>query len=156
MAYVCEICAESFPKLSQLHRRTENHWKKFECDRCGKCFSRKDNLDLHRKNMRRAAIYTVMNVDRFSVGPLPLKGINNESTKSEKVIRDQWMISRKVRRTQLPKNWRILMILDNFIPLQRSKTSGLKNSKQRHRPTKLTSKRYRGVGKYFQHPQKII
>ena len=51
MAYVCEICAESFPKLSQLlqHRRTENHWKKFECDRCGKCFSRKDILDQHHK-----------------------------------------------------------------------------------------------------------
>jgi len=49
MAYTCEQCGVSFPKLSQLlrHRRTENHWKKFKCDVCGKVFQRKDNLDRH-------------------------------------------------------------------------------------------------------------
>ena len=49
MAYQCEKCGASFPKLSQLlqHRRTENHWKKYDCSKCKKVFSRKDNLDRH-------------------------------------------------------------------------------------------------------------
>ena len=49
MAYQCEKCGASFPKLSQLlqHRRTENHWKKYDCSKCKKVFTRKDNLDRH-------------------------------------------------------------------------------------------------------------
>ena len=51
MAYQCEECASSFPKLSQLlqHRRVQNHWRKFTCPSCKKTFSRKDNLDRHLK-----------------------------------------------------------------------------------------------------------
>ena len=49
MAYQCEECGLSFPKLSQLlqHRRTQNHWKKYICIRCRKVFNRKSNLDRH-------------------------------------------------------------------------------------------------------------
>ena len=51
MAYQCEECGVSFPKLSQLlqHRRVENHWKKYVCDICRKAFNRKDNLLQHIK-----------------------------------------------------------------------------------------------------------
>ena len=51
MAYQCEECASSFPKLSQLlqHRGVQNHWRKFTCPSCKKTFSRKDNLDRHLK-----------------------------------------------------------------------------------------------------------
>ena len=51
MAYNCEECGASFPKLSLLkhHQRTENHWKKYDCNFCGKWFTRKNNLSEHRK-----------------------------------------------------------------------------------------------------------
>ena len=54
MAYNCEECGASFRKLSLLkhHQRIENHWKKYDCNVCGKWFTRKnlsENMKKHQE-----------------------------------------------------------------------------------------------------------